>query len=366
MGASWLAIFFPGGIVMGFTSRLPAVFVLVFGLLIAPLKAEPQQNLPTRTYHLDHISNIDAHAIIEPLLSAKGAIHVVPTTDADPSISASSVGSDSGIGNEGLAAGTGENAKAVRRMLIVQDDEDVLRKVDAAIDGNNAQPISVLLEVTMVEVCLTKDHADSGVNLNLIDEVEKTTDAAAKVGGVQESRPVLLKGRASDFVRALNHYGKTWILASPRLLVLNRQYGDVHVGSQLGYPTSTTNSAGTTTKGVAYANLGPEMRVQPFVMPDGKIRLNCHVGTSSGHLDQRGIPQLNSISIAFSAIMPDGATVVMGGAVNAEVQQDRGISSLVSWIPGVRGSSDNTKTIVKAQLLAIVTANVWKPECPIR
>ena len=50
----------------------------------------------------------------------------------------------------------------------------------------------------------------------------------------------------TGFIRALETMGETKVLACPRLLVLNKQRAEIHLGKQLGYQTSTVSQTSTT------------------------------------------------------------------------------------------------------------------------
>ena len=96
-------------------------------------------------------------------------------------------------------------------------------------------------------------------------------------------------GSTTGFIQALETLGETKVLAAPRLLVLNKQRAEVHLGDQLGYVTSTQTQT-STTETVNFMPTGTQLRLRPFVSSDGMIRMEIHPERSSGDARKRHPP----------------------------------------------------------------------------
>jgi type IV pilus assembly protein PilQ len=241
--------------------------------------------------------------------------------------------------------------RVCRRAIRHQQDVGYSAQLDV-------QPVQVLVEAVLVQVRLDKDNIHSGVNLALIDGVREPQSVAG-ADGVKFS-PV--GGGADGFIRALQDFGEIKVLAAPRLLVLNKQLAEVHLGDRLGYLTTTVSET-STTQTVNFINLGTQLRARPFIMSDGTIRLEVHAERSTGHLDAFGIPQTNAIQFTTNVTVRDGVTVAMTGPIGVvEATQDQEAPPFLSWIPYLGRLFRNTADVATSeQLIMLVTAQVTRP-----
>jgi hypothetical protein len=219
---------------------------------------------------------------------------------------------------------------------------------DHAVAEAAAKPTQVLVEVALLQVTLDKQLADSGVDLKTLGgagNVWSTNESGVKVGTIG--------GSPADLMKSLVSTCETTVLAAPRLLVLDRQQADVHLGDQLGY--ETTDDAGRKT--VKYIPLGTQLRVRPFVSAGGKIRLELCAQRSTGQLDSRGIPQIDSVQVTVNVIMSDSSTVVISGPAYTDVIHQRAIPTALSWfIPCIDCFFPEVDTATHRQLVAVLTS----------
>ena len=150
--------------------------------------------LPIRVYHLNYISAKDLIATIGGgggsssssgsggsgggggggkagtaiFLSSKGKISKSPDSkDGLMSDVSSSSGGSNGTSTQEVKAGG--NSMAGGEIVIVQDYEEILKKVDRVIAELDVEPIQVLIEAVIIQVDLTKDM-ELGVNFPLLDK----------------------------------------------------------------------------------------------------------------------------------------------------------------------------------------------------
>jgi type II secretory pathway component HofQ len=208
-----------------------------------------------------------------------------------------------------------------------------------AVAKTDARPVQILIETTLVQVVLNKDHqnaADSGLQI--------TWDNRKDI----------------DFLRSIESLGETKVLAAPRLLILNKQNAEVFLGAYLYYVTKTSDEKQTIQK-VNHVPIGTQLQVTPFVTANGMIRLDICVGrsTSTGHLDSNGIPQTDTVQISTALIMPDGATAVIKGPTYDKVTQDREPLPCLKWLPCSTLLFPTPEPVAKkTQLLLRVTTKI--------
>ena len=121
------------------------------------------------------------------------------------------------------------------------------------------------------------------------------------------------------------------MLASPRVLVLNKQRAEIQLGQRLGYATVTQNLTSTVQQ-IQFLNTGTLLRFRPVHLdrrhdPDGGPPRAVDRARSSNNL-----PQSNTSEVTTNVMVPDGATIVIGGLIenddDTEQQGTLGLSRL--------------------------------------
>ncbi len=351
---------------------------VIFVTTPAEVRAGEEDELPVRVYHLNYVKSNDLEAMIKPLLSKRGTMSCSP---------------ESGVGIKGDSEDTGGNSMAGGEILVVQDYEQVLRTVDHVVAQIDVQPNQVLIQAVILQVTLDK-NAELGVNFALLDGVIGgaaqslgTMGTGAAINAAAGFTPAqvlttggkLVEGFAEDtnglkfgfvssnvtgFIDALEKLGDTKVLACPRLLVLNKQRAEIQLGDRLGYQTATQTQTSTVQE-VQFMDVGTLLRLRPFISSDGVIRMEIHPERSSGHIDEAGVPQTHSTQVTTNVMVPNGATIVIGGLMDNEVKKDWQGLPLLSRLPWIgflfRHTADST---VKKELIVILTPHVWQPETP--
>ena len=96
---------------------------------------------------------------------------------------------------------------------------------------------------------------------------------------------------------------------------------------------TSTVSQTSTTQTVSFMNIGTQLRLRPFVEPHGMIRMEIHPERSTGQLDSSGIPQTYTNQVTTNMIVPDGATIMIGGMIDTEAEKDWQGLPFLSRIP---------------------------------
>jgi type II secretory pathway component GspD/PulD (secretin) len=293
----------------------------------------------------------------------------------------------------GFQPPTGGNSLADYDHLIIQDYESNLQIIDQIIARIDVRPIQVLIEAVIISVDYEHDR-ELGVNLGLVDNLGRDlgtvgsgaalnsnvgfnpTQLLTATGKIAQGAVADPQGLASGtngvkfgfvsnnvtgFIRALETIGTTKILASPRILVLNKQRAEIQLGERLGFQTLSQNFTSTIQQ-VQFLNTGTLLRLRPFVSDDGMVRMEVHPERSSGVVNNN-IPNQFTAELTTNVMVPDGATLVLGGLIEDEDDFSYQGLPLLSRFPalgfltGVR-----QKTEGRRELVVLLTPHIWSPE----
>jgi len=276
----------------------------------------------TRVYRPNYVTAAELQSLITPMLTPDvGTVSV-------------STAAEVGIAPDGSSAG-GDNF-AGAEVLMVRDFEAVLSQVDQVVREVDRRPLQVAIEAMILSVKLD-DSNSFGVdfellrNKNTIRLVSGTpltdlanlnlTDGGVKVGFLDSSLAI--------FLDALETVGDVNVIASPRLMCLNKQRAEIHIGREVGY-ISTTVTENAATQSVEFLEVGTQLRIRPYISADGMIRLEVHPELSTGDVDVRGgftVPDKDVTQVTTNVMVRNGSTVIIGGLIRED------LASTVSQIP---------------------------------
>ncbi|MGN6370898.1 MAG: secretin and TonB N-terminal domain-containing protein [Phycisphaerae bacterium] len=348
-----------------------------------------------RVYRLHYVNATDALALIKPMLSSTGTYAITP-----PEVS----GLPTGISD------TGGMNYATDDTLVINDYPENLSDIDKALKDIDVRPKQVLIESTILNAQLQDDNALgvdfislSGVNFanllggsftnNSSSSSSSTGGTGGGTGGTGGTGTVIngpngiansfttatqghvstdftsqipsgglsvgfLSNNVSVFVRALESVTDTTVVANPKILALNKQKGEVHIGGQLGYLTTTTSTT-TTNQTVQFIDTGTKLIFRPFIGDDGYIRMEIHPEDSSGSLDAKGIPQTETTEVTSNVMIKDGRTIVIGGLFRESTVASRGQVPVLGNIPilGVPFRRTNDSTI-RTETIILITPHI--------
>lgn len=317
-----------------------------------------ERRMISRVIQLNYLNSNDAAEFVSPLLSKDGQIK----TNGD-------------AGDFDLPDKTprGNEEFALASTLVLYDFPENVEEIVSLLGQLDTRPSQVLVEATILQSSLNEGNA-FGVNFAIISDV-KFTDflgiggplrAAQALSGVDGdnafapadnegfgldthatdfSRPGTLKmGLIADdfavFLRALDEVSDTTVVSNPKILTLNRQPGRVQVGRRLGYLSTTTTDT-STTQSVEFLDTGTVLNFRPFVSNDGMIRMELAPSVSEGFIrnqaDSTGaqvtVPDEITQEISTNVMVPDGATVVLGGLFRESTSLQRSQVPVLGDIP---------------------------------
>jgi type IV pilus assembly protein PilQ len=325
--------------------------------------SQEEEKIVTRFFRLKFLRAADAATLLDPVLSPTGTIATTPTP-------------------------SGQMGYAVGDMLIVRDVESQFEQIEAMLRELDVRPPQVLIEATILQADLNEDNAlgidftalsgvdfrELGTNASF-DGVEPSTVPAADFeNGMARYRTSftsqvgsggmdigIIYDEIAIFLKALETVTDVMVLANPKLLVLNKHAGEVIVGREDGYLT-TTFSDTVATEGVEMLKTGTRMTVTPYVLGDGYIRMDIHPEDSSGSVVQfsgAALPQKSTTEVTSSIMVRDGHTIVIGGLFRESTTTGRsqvpGIGNVPVLGPLFRSQSDTTR---RQEVVILITPHV--------
>ena len=230
----------------------------------------------------------------------------------------------------------------------------------------------VLIEATIAEVTLS-DTFQAGVDWSVITNGGLAITQNLLTGTLATPPAFSLAYASGNFkglIRALEQFGSTQVLSSPKLMVINNQTALLKVVDNIVYFTIQAQQGVSTGGGVIQPNtftttpqtvaVGVILSVTPQVHESGQVTLTIRptitrilnfvddpnpslCTTGAGGLVQNCIknpvPQLQVREIESVLQVGTGQTVILGGLMQDDVARDRRGLPYLSTLPGVTGTA---------------------------
>jgi type IV pilus assembly protein PilQ len=320
---------------------------------------QARDRIGTRVYHPNYATALELEQLITPLLT--------PTIGRMKSSSPAKAG----IATDDAAAGGNDFAGA--ETVIVHDFETVLTVIDGIVAQIDRRPTQVFIEAMILSVRLNDEHRfgidfeflrnndhvrlATGSPLNTLGQIS-FEDGGLKFGYLDQS--------LSMFLEAIETIGDTNVVATPRVLCLNRQRAEIHIGEQLGY-VDTTQTETASTQSVKFLDVGTFLRIRPYISNDGTVRLEVHPELSTGVVrveEGLTLPDKVVTKVTSNVMVRDGSTVVIGGLIRDELSDSRTQVPLLGslpWVGPAFRSSRQSKE--RREIIVLITPHiVYEPE----
>lgn len=321
----------------------------------------------TRVYRPNYVAAADLQTLIQPLLTEK--------------LSAISVSAPSENGIQADANTAGGNKFAGGEVVLVRDFEAVLAQVDQVVAEVDVRPTQVAIEAMILSVKLD-DEDKLGVNFEFLrnnPNVRLALGTPLAVPGAQlpistavppVASPLTgpglqfayLDSNLSSFVDALQSVKETNVIATPRLMALNRQRAEIQIGRKQGYVSQTTQTVGGTTAQVQTLDTGTILRLRPFISSDGLIRIEVHPELSTGDIVVKAgqaLPDSDITQVTTNVMVRDGCTVILGGLMREELDNTSDQVPFLGNLPvvGAAFRKKDEKTS-RHELLVLLTPHI--------
>ncbi len=251
------------------------------------------------------------------------------------------------------------------------------RQMITAFDRKTRQ---VFIEVQILQVTLS-DELDIGVEWQTIlkkVQFNRLTLQASLPSAITSFGQVTVgtvdEDQFSATVKALQAFGKTEVLSTPHIAVLDGQEATIHVGTKEVYVTSTTSqgtSTATTSEAVNFIDVGIKLTVTPRINEDGFVTMKLKPEVSSVSrtvttAQGNSVPVVDTSIAETSLMVKDGTTIVMGGLIKDRTALVKNQIPVLGSIPVVgslfRARNDEK---IKTELIVFLTPHIITGEEPV-
>ena len=314
----------------------------------------------TRVYRPNYVAAADLQALIQPLLTKDhGVVSVSKPSEVGIPTETDKAGGDHFAGNE---------------VVLVRDYEAVLSQVDQVVAETDVRPMQVSIESMILSVKLTDTDA-FGINWQALQNNPKVSLA---LGSPSSALPTdfssggltfaYLNGGLGAFITALETLNETNVIATPRLMVMNKQRAEVQIGHSTGYVSATTQTETSTSSQMQTLDTGTILRLRPFISSDGMVRMEVHPELSSGQVIVMGqtlVPDKDITQVTTNVMVRDGCTVIIGGLMQQQLgttgNQIPFLGNLKYIGPFFR---NRTETTTRNEILILLTPRIVSRRTP--
>lgn len=308
----------------------------------------------TRVYRPNYVTSAELQKLIQPILTEKVGVVTVSTP------------SEAGIVNDATQAGG--NNFAGGDVVVVRDYAAVLAMVDQVVTEVDVRPAQVHIEAMILSVKL-KDSDRYGVNFQFLRDQPNVKlgigAPEATLANMKFEQGALkfgfLDSSLGTFLEALEMIGDTNVIATPRLMVLNKHRAEIQIGEQKGY-ISTTFTETASTQSVQFLDVGALLRLRPFISSDGLIRMEVHPELSDGQVKTENgftLPEKQVTQVTTNIMVRDGCTVVIGGLMRENLATNTSQVPLLGNLPIVGiAFRTSTETTERHEVLVLITPHI--------
>ncbi|MCG3175083.1 MAG: Type IV pilus biogenesis and competence protein PilQ [Candidatus Omnitrophica bacterium] len=269
--------------------------------------------------------------------------------------------------------------------LVISAFPERLKEAEKIIRELDSPTKAVLIEVRILQLILNP-KLDYGIdwsnpfstpsnryfrNLDVKSSfpISSTVSSIGTLGSITYGAldPSLLQLEISALKQVLN----TRVVARPRLMVVNNNEANIHIGDTIPYVTSTTTGTGdtaTVSEQINFIDVGLKLKVKPTINDDGIVTMTIRPEISSRTRDVETpqgalIPQVNTTFVETTAIVQDGHTVIIGGLKQLSNKNSKGGVPGLMDIP-VAGHlfKNESKDLVDTEIVIFLTPHIIKPD----
>ena len=357
----------------GYVYRQEDNFIYVYTPEQLAEGARAAENMVIRVFRLSYMTAADAEVLIAPLLSEDGSVALTPAA---------------GMGIGGDPSSAGGNSYATEDIIVVRDYERNVEQIAEIIEQLDVRPDQVLIEATILSILLDEDN-DLGVNFSTLAGIDFESLGSTSTGvgnmsagsiaseDLQGLRAAqfgtgfstfgsgmsigFLSNNVSVFISALESITDLTVLANPKLLVVNKQRGEVVVGRRDGYRTTVVNQ-GISTETIEFLETGTRLVVRPYIGRDSFVRLEIHPEDSNGSI-ANGLPSETTTEVTSNVLVRDGHTIVIGGLFREETQEVRTQIPILGNFPGVGALFRTTRdSIERQEVIVLITPHIIRQD----
>ena len=316
------------------------------GSLVKVYTRDNKDRLKQKVFTLYYINAAEVQKLINPLLSTAGVI------------------SASTAAMTNTETGSGGDSFANHDTVVVYDYPENLKEIAETIEKVDVRPPQILLEVTMLEAKLD-DQTKFGINLSSLKSganARGVTQLGFAGDGLSGLAIDISIDGVAGFLTALESITDTTVLANPKMLVLNKQAGQILIGSEDGYVTVSQVTADGAVQTIEFLESGTRLEFRAYVCRDGYIRLEVHPEQSTGEVVVEGtfaLPAKTTTQVSTNVMVKDGKTVAIGGLFKETTTQTKAQVPILGDLPLIGGVFKKTDDqTVRTELIILITPHI--------
>ncbi|MFC1675703.1 type II secretion system protein GspD [Planctomycetota bacterium] len=330
---------------------------------------EHKSRLTHKIFTLYYITAAEAKKLVMPVLSTAGIAEVTAAAETGVPVS------------ESISSSDGGDTTAMSDTMIVFDFPENIEKAADVIKSIDIMPKQILIEATIMTVTLT-EGMDFGLDWqtlrgtapnSLTDIAKNSPDYFKSAGGSSISTLALNGGgtigfaidNIGAFIRAVEEVTDVTVLANPKILAVNKQLGQVYIGTKVPYQSQITQTDTTTTSEVSFLDTGTKLSFRPYICDNGYIRMDIHPKDSSSTSitinTGQSAPQETSAELATNIMVKDGQTIVIGGMFRDEISTSKSQVPILGDIPIIgQLFKSNGDATIRQEVIVMLTPHIIK------
>lgn len=334
--------------------------------LVQRLDAELESQGNTRVYYLKYAKAEDLVKVLQGVSATIAAESQGAATQAQ------------GARTAGKGRDVSIEAHAESNSLVITAQPDVLRSLEDVIRQVDIRRAQVLVEAIIVEVAdnsganlgvqwisaqggltqfnngvvpisqiaagaaaartvkgTTVVNEETGVTTVNPDQYGDYTKLGEAIGGVTGMMLGVVKNDWGAILQAVTSDSNSNILATPSLTTLDNQESSFIVGEEVPIKTTTSPGSGGTNPFTTLDRIevGIKLKVTPQINEGNAVKLTIEQEVSGRNGDIEGNPIIAKREIKTTVLADNGATVVLGGLIDEDVQQSESKVPLLGDIP---------------------------------
>jgi len=346
--------------------------------------------------HVVHLENADAVSLSEVLSRIPFSQYAVINTN--PIKSQGAAGKDKTVTPSGQGIqGQSQNpqmklsiiANKETNSLIINASGAEYKEISKVIKQLDTVRPQILIEATIIEVGVDSNWnfgidwslgGDTGTGLVGGSSIMGTTVPSytnnTGISGKTLSVPLTQGNMALGFLSNTTSLGfillnasggaaNTNIISTPHILTIDNHEAEINVAKEIAIPTnSRTDTVGNTYYTYEYKPVGLKLKLTPHITTGEKITLDLFVEVNSviGNTDTKLTDKPNDLAkrdIKTKISISDGKTIVVGGLMNDEINEEETKVPLLGDIPLLGWFfKHKAKSNSKSNLLVFITPKV--------
>lgn len=323
----------------------------------APTPPPKVEDTVTETYETSFTTGEEIVKALDKIYTGKGLTFVAGPPPMSPDIADQDGAKATGTSTSVLTKATTTDSAA--RLVVITGDRDLVASAMAMAKNLDKPRKQVAIAVTIHDI-----SNDALTDLGITWDFGKMTLTESQPKGVNFGSFGRSPITISTTLAALDKSGKSKLLASPNVSVLDGERAFVLIGDRISYPVLigySQNNAPIFSK--EEERVGIYLQVSASIGRDGAVTLSLYpqVSTISGYLTINGAsyPQVSTREAQTTLRVKSGETIVMGGLFSDEEIATVEKVPFLSQIPILGAIFQHRKvTKTKSQVIITVTPTV--------